>query len=381
MIALFSVWFFSPLTFYRYWNVTEQISLYISSTFAWNKFILRKPHETKIRFHNLFPLKSLHSFRFAYFCFNVTPSGYSHFYPGFLNRIPVRLAFRGGGTSLTAHTHTNKLWIPPKYTHKYMVCIFHPLSSPLLLRVWYFLGYFNHASYEIPTDSSISGSLHVSVAMDNDIFSVPFFYFIGPIFPLDFLVARNHANFEDTSAYTDGLVGGLGGRIFCCEDRFWSCFVWKDTSTHTHTHTIKTNLSWTTWVTAWCLLEMLSAVYSWFCVGPARYLVQSSLLPATTTTRRIPLSLLTFLRARKVWENKPTRVLEKTGQEKKKLENHHGAASGRFRCWSNFGGPRRKLVTGRRSGRRRHETLKMSLGYPSGNVASNLSDKGSANAT
>lgn len=66
--------------------------------------------------------------------------------------------------------------------------------------MWYFLGYFNHASYEIPTDSSISGSLHVSVAMDNDIFSVPFFYFIGPIFPLDFLVARNHANFEDASA-------------------------------------------------------------------------------------------------------------------------------------------------------------------------------------
>lgn len=100
---------FSPLTFYRNWNVTEQISLYISSTFAWNKFILRKPHETKIRFHNLFPLKSLHSFRFAYFCFNVTPSGYSHFYPGFLNRIPVRLAFRGGGTSLTAHTHKQTL--------------------------------------------------------------------------------------------------------------------------------------------------------------------------------------------------------------------------------------------------------------------------------
>lgn len=91
--------------------------------------------------------------------------------------------------------------------------------------MWYFLGYFNHASYKIPTDSSISGSLHVTVAMDNDIFSVPFFYFIGPIFPLDFLVARNHANFEDTSAYTDGLVGGLGGKIFCWEDRFLSFFV------------------------------------------------------------------------------------------------------------------------------------------------------------
>lgn len=219
----------------RNWNVTEQTSLYISSTFACNKFILRKPHETKIRFHNLFPLKSLHSFRFAYFCFNVTPSGYSHFYPGFLNRIPVRLAIRGGGTSLTAHTHTNKLWIPPKYTHKYLVCILHPHSPPLLLCVWYFLGYFNHASYEIPTDSSISGSLHVTVAMDNDFFFCSFFYFIGPIFPLDFPVARNHANFEDASAYTDGLVGGLGGRIFRCEDRFLSCFVWKDTSKQTHT--------------------------------------------------------------------------------------------------------------------------------------------------
>lgn len=178
------------------------------------------------------------------------------------------------------------------------------------------------------------------------------------------------------------MLQRVGWKNFLLGRPFFYPVLFERIPAQTHTHTIKTNLSWTTWVTAWCLLEMLSAVYSWFCVGPARYLVQSSLLPAaTTTTRRIPLSLLTFLRARKVWENKPTRVLEKTGQEKKKLENHHGATSGRFRCWSNFGGPRRKSVTGRRSGRRRHETLKMSLGYPSGNVASNLSDKGSANAT
>lgn len=48
--------------------------------------------------------------------------------------------------------------------------------------MWYFLGYFNHASYEIPTDSSISGSLHVTVAMDNDIFSVPFFTLLDQFF-------------------------------------------------------------------------------------------------------------------------------------------------------------------------------------------------------
>lgn len=345
----------------------------------------------------MFPLNSLHSFRFAYFCFNVTPSGYSHFYPGFSNRIPVRLAFRGGGTSLTAHTHThtNKLWIPPKYTHKYLVCILHPHSPPLLLCVWYFLGYFNHASYEIPTDSSISGSLHVTVAMDNDFFLFLFFtlldQFFRSIFPWHEITPISRML---QLIQTGWLVSWV--EEFCAvKTVFLSCFVWKDNSTQTHAK--KTNLSWTTWVTAWCLLEMLSAVYPWLCVWakrydvpytqrtshtyPARYLVQSSLLPATTT-RWIPLSLLTFLRARKVWENKPPRVLEKTGQEKKKLENHHGAASGRFRCWSNFGGPRRKSVTGRRSGRR-HETLKKSLCYPAGNVASasNLSDKGSANAT
>lgn len=300
MIALFSVWFFSPLTFYRNWNVTEQISLYISSTFAWNKFILRKPHETKIRFHNLFPLKSLHSFRFAYFCFNVTPSGYSHFYPGFLNRIPVRLAIRGGGTSLTAHTHTNKLWIPPKYTHKYLVCILHPHSPPLLLCVWYFLGYFNHASYEIPTDSSISGSLHVTVAMDNDIFSVPFFTLLDQFFRSIF----SWHEITPISRILQLMLVSWVEEFSAVKTVFLSCFVWKDTSTNTHTH--NKNKSQLDHVSYGMVLtgDVISSLFVVLCWAkrydvlntqrtshttyPARYLVQSSLLPAaTTTTRRI----------------------------------------------------------------------------------------------
>lgn len=100
--------------------------------------------------------------------------------------------------------------------------------------MWYFLGYFNHTPYEIPT-CSISGSLHVTVAMDNDFFSVASFYFIGPIFPLDFPVARNHANFEDASAFTDWLVGELGGRIFCCEDRFFYPVLFERITAHKHT--------------------------------------------------------------------------------------------------------------------------------------------------
>lgn len=42
-------------------------------------------------------------------------------------------------------------------------------------------------------------------------------------------MARNHANFEDASAYT----GELGGRIFCCEDRFYPV-LFERIPAHTH---------------------------------------------------------------------------------------------------------------------------------------------------